>query len=61
MGKKILVNVLYNVGLILSIFGIGWAYNNNSPLIIFFFVATFATFLYFKIQLVKDFRKDLKK
>lgn len=61
MGKKIIINVCYNLGLILSIFGMGWAYNNNSVLIVVFFAATFAAVLFFKIQLVRDFRKDLKK
>jgi hypothetical protein len=61
MGKKIAINVFYNLGLILSIFGMGWAFQNNSLLIVAFFGATFAAFLFFKIQLVKDFRKDIKK
>jgi len=61
MGKKIAINVFYNLLLILSIFGMGWAFQNNSPLIVAFFGATFAAVLYFKIQLVKDFRKGVKK
>ncbi|KQB99263.1 DUF6358 family protein [Pedobacter sp. Hv1] len=61
MGKKIAINVFYNLGLILSIFGMGWAYNNNSWLIVAFFAATFAAFLFFKIQLLKDVRKDIRK
>lgn len=61
MGKKIAINVFYNIGLILSIFGIGWAYRNDSLLIVAFFAATFAAILFFKIQLIKDFRKDIKK
>ena len=54
MGKKILLNVLFNVGVILSIFGMVWAYNNNSPLIVAFFGATFVAFVYVKIQLIKS-------
>jgi hypothetical protein len=61
MGKKIALNVFYNLLLILSIIGMGWAYQNSSPLIIVFFAATFFTVLFFKIQLVKDFKKDAKK
>jgi hypothetical protein len=58
MGKKILLNVLLNLGLILSIFGMVWAYNNNSPLIVAFFGATFVACIYVKIQLLKSVRKD---
>ncbi|MEE1946319.1 DUF6358 family protein [Pedobacter sp. KR3-3] len=61
MGKKIAINVFYNLGIIASVFGMIWAFNNKSPLIIAFFGATFAAFLYFKIQLIKDFRKGIKK
>lgn len=61
MGKKIALNVFFNLALILSIFGMGWAFQNSSPLIVAFFGATFAAFLYFKIQLVKGFRNGIKK
>jgi hypothetical protein len=59
--KKIILNVLFNLGIILSIFGIGWAYNNNSPLVVAFFAATCVAFVYVKIQLLKTLKKDLKK
>ena len=58
MKKKIFINVAYNLGLILSIVGMGWAYNNHSWLIVIFFVATFLAFAFFKVQLLKDLRKD---
>jgi len=57
MGKKIALNVFYNLALILSLAGMVWAFKNNSLLIVAFFAATFAAILYFKIQLVKNFRK----
>jgi uncharacterized membrane protein YiaA len=57
MGKKLALNVFYNLILILSIFGMGWAYRNDSLLIVAFFVGVFGAILYFKIQLVKSFRK----
>jgi hypothetical protein len=57
MGKKLALNVFYNLVLILSIIGMGWAFKNDSLLIVAFFVGTFAAILYFKIQLVKSFRK----
>jgi len=61
MRKKIILNVFYNLGLILSIFGMMWAYNNKSTLIIVFFGATFAAVAFFKYQLLKDVRKDITK
>lgn len=56
MGKKILLNVLFNLGIILSVFGMIWSYNNNSPLVVAFFGATFVAFIYVKIQLVKSIK-----
>ncbi|MES2651015.1 MAG: DUF6358 family protein [Bacteroidota bacterium] len=57
MGKKIALNVFYNLALILSVVGMGWAFKNESLLIVAFFGATFTAILYFKIQLIKTFRK----
>ena len=57
MGKKIALNVFYNLMLILSVVGMGWAFKNDSLLIVVFFAATFTAILYFKIQLLKSFKK----
>ncbi|MGF1923275.1 MAG: DUF6358 family protein [Bacteroidia bacterium] len=57
MGKKIALNVFYNLALILSLIGMGWAFKNDSMLIVAFFGATFSAILYFKIQLIKNFKK----
>ena len=57
MGKKIALNVFYNIVLLLSVVGMGWAFKNDSLLIVAFFAATFTAILYFKIQLVKNFKK----
>ncbi|MBC7616367.1 MAG: hypothetical protein H7202_09895 [Pedobacter sp.] len=57
MGKKIALNVFYNLILILSVIGMGWAFKNDSLLIVAFFAATFTAVLYFKIQLLKSFKK----
>ncbi|MEJ5993690.1 DUF6358 family protein [Pedobacter sp. Du54] len=57
MGKKLALNVFYNLLLIFSVLGMGWAFKNDSLLIVAFFAATFTAILYFKIQLVKNFRK----
>jgi hypothetical protein len=56
MGKKLALNVFYNLILILSIIGMGWAFKNDSLLIVAFFAATFGAIMYFKIQLIKTFK-----
>lgn len=61
MGKKIALNVFYNLGLILSIFGAVWGFNNAKYLVLVLFVATGAFFLYVKLQLMKDMRENLRK
>lgn len=61
MGKKIALNVFYNLGLILSIFGAVWGFNNANYLVLVLFVATGAFFVYVKLQLMKDMRANLKK
>lgn len=61
MGKKIALNVFYNLGLIVSIFGAVWAFNNAKYLVIVLFVATAVFFLYLKLQLIKEMRSALKK
>lgn len=60
MRKKIFINVFYNLAIVLSIFGMIWAYNNQSPLIIAFFGAVLIAFGYFKLQLLKDVRNETK-
>jgi hypothetical protein len=58
MGKKIALNVFYNLILIVSVIGAAWSYQNRSPLIIAFFGAIFVMILYFKIQLIKAIKKE---
>ena len=60
MGKKIALNVFYNLGIIVSVFGIVWGYNNTKYLAVTLFVVTAAFFLYLKLQLVKEMRNNLK-
>lgn len=60
MVKKIALNVFYNLGLILSILGTAWGYNNAKYAAIVLFVATGALFLYLKLQLIKETRAAFK-
>ncbi|SMC70588.1 DUF6358 family protein [Pedobacter africanus] len=61
MGKKIALNVFYNLGIIISVFGMVWGYNNAKYLAIALFVVTAAFFVYLKVQLVKEMRNTLKR
>lgn len=61
MIKKIALNVFFNIGLIVSIFGTVWGYKNTKYAAVALFVATAALFLYLKLQLVKEMRNSLKK
>lgn len=60
MKKKIFLNAFYNLVMIMCIIGAFWAYENKSPLISVFLVAVLAGFLYFKIKLIKELKKDFK-
>ncbi|RZL17166.1 MAG: hypothetical protein EOO89_09270 [Pedobacter sp.] len=60
MKRKIALNVFYNLGLIVSICGLFWAFQNQNYLVAALFVATAAFFLYVKIQLIKDIKGSLK-
>lgn len=61
MVKKILLNVFYNLAIIVSIIGIVWCFNNGKYPVIALFVVTAALFGYLKFQLMRDVRKSLKK
>ncbi|NRF38574.1 MULTISPECIES: DUF6358 family protein [Pedobacter] len=60
MFKKVALNVFYNLGVILSGYGIFWAFNNGKYPIVALFVVTAGFFLYQKLQLVKEMRSTLK-
>jgi len=61
MVKKIALNVFYNLGIIISGVAAIWSYNNAKYPYIALFVVAAALFIYLKIQLMKEVRKDLKK
>lgn len=60
MKKKIFLNAFYNLAMILCIIGAFWAYENKSPLIAVFLVAVLGAFLFFKVKLIKELKKDFK-
>ena len=58
MKKKLFLNVFYNLCIMVSIVGAVSAYKNNSPLISIFLAAVIAAFVYFKIKLRNELRKE---
>jgi len=60
MGKKFLLNIFLNLGIILSIFGVIWCYQNHKYLPGAFLVGTGAALIYFKVQLVKQIKDTFK-
>ncbi|MBC7418577.1 MAG: hypothetical protein H7325_10515 [Pedobacter sp.] len=60
MGKKIAINIVYNIFIILSIMGLVWCYNNGKYIPAAFLVGIGGAFIYLKIQLAKDIKKSFK-
>lgn len=60
MGKKFILNICYNLGIMLCVFGVIWCYNNNKYLPGAFLVGAGAALLYFKIHLMRDIKKNFK-
>jgi hypothetical protein len=60
VGKKFALSIFYNLGIILSVCGVVWCYQNTKYLPAAFLVGTGAALTYFKIQLTKDIKKSFK-
>lgn len=61
MGKKLVLNIVYNLGIILGIFGMVWCYNNQKYLPGAFLVGVTVCLFYFKFQLTREIRKSFTK
>ncbi len=60
MKGKIALNVFYTIGIIISVLGIKWAYQNHNYLVVTVLAATTIFFFYLKIKLTKEFRASIK-
>lgn len=60
MKKRIALNVFYTVGIIVSVLGIKWGFQNHNYPAGGLFVATTIFFFYLKIKLTKEFRQEIK-
>jgi len=60
MKKRIILNAFYTLGILISVIGLKWAYQNANYPILALLIATGAFFLYLKINIVKEVKTDLK-
>ncbi|PYF75887.1 DUF6358 family protein [Pedobacter nutrimenti] len=60
MKRRIALNVFYTVGIIVSVLGIKWAFQNHNYAVGALFIATTIFFFYLKIKLTKEFRQEIK-
>lgn len=60
MKKRIVLNAFYTIGIVISVVGIKWAYQNANYPIVALLVATGIFFLYLKINIVKEVKTDLR-
>lgn len=60
MKKRIALNTFYTLGIVVSVVGIKWAYENANYPIVAFLVASGLFFLYLKIKITKEVRAELK-
>ena len=61
MAKKILINVLYNIGIFLSLLTIYWAFSNKRYEFILAGAFVAAIFIVLKIKLIKEIKNTDKK
>lgn len=59
MKKQVILNVIYLVGIMISLKFAIETYRDGSPLITIFCVAVLLTLIYFKLQLYKDVRNNI--
>lgn len=60
MGKKFALNIVYNIGLIVSVMGMVWSVQNKHYLYALLLLASVALFLYLKTKLLKAVREEIK-
>ena len=60
MKKRIILNTFYTLGIVISVVGLKWAWQNANYPVMALLVATALFFLYLKINIVKEVKSDLK-
>jgi len=60
MKKKIALNTFYTLGIVVSVIGLKWAFQNANYPVVALLIATSIFFLYLKINIVKEVRSGIK-
>lgn len=60
MKKRIILNTFYTLGIVVSVVGLKWAWQNANYPVLGLLVATALFFTYLKINIVKEVRADFK-
>jgi len=60
MKKSIALNIFYTIGIIISVIGLKWAFQNDNYPIVAVLIASAIFFFYLKIKLIKDVRRSIK-
>ncbi|MDO7743025.1 MAG: DUF6358 family protein [Pedobacter sp.] len=60
MKKRIILNTFYTLGIVISVVGLKWAWQNANYPMMALLVSTALFFLYLKINIVKEVKSDLK-
>ncbi|MFD0750961.1 DUF6358 family protein [Mucilaginibacter calamicampi] len=61
MGKQIILNTLYNVGIFISLMTAYWGFNNQRYEYVAAGVIIAALFVFLKIKIIKQVRSNIKK
>lgn len=60
MKKKIALNTFYTLGIVISVIGLKWAFQNANYPVVGLLIATGLFFVYLKINIVKEVRASIK-
>ena len=60
MKKKIALNTFYTIGIVISVIGLKWAFQNANYPVAGLLIATGLFFIYLKINIVKEVRAGIK-
>ena len=60
MKKQIALNTFYTLGIVISVIGLKWAFQNANYPVVALLIATGLFFVYLKIKIVKEVRAGIK-
>ncbi|QNK62711.1 hypothetical protein H7F33_19580 [Pedobacter sp. PAMC26386] len=60
MKKNIILNAFYTLGIVISVIGLKWAFQNANYPVVGLLIVTGLFFIYLKINIVKEVRAGIK-